>query len=113
MAKLRVEDREHASLELLATRHCECHRWRRITSHARHDIQQMFGVIRRAGAAGECEIVARPLALGAKLFRRGPDERMEPINSTGQTPERVSNEIVTAYVRQLVEQYCAPAIERP
>ena len=38
---------------------------------------------------------------------------MEPVHRTGETPKRVTNEIVSTNVGQLVEQHRAATIERP
>ena len=76
-----------------------------------HDVQQVIGIIAGAGAAGEHEIVAGALALGAEVARRRPDERMEPVERTGNPAKRVANEIAAPNVGQLVEDYGAtPAV---
>src|SRR6266550_367223 len=73
----------------------------------------MFGIVCRPCAACQREIIARALALGAKLLRCLPHERMEPVHRAGDAAERMSDEVVTAYVRELVQKHRAPAIERP
>src|SRR5258708_7596348 len=73
----------------------------------------MLGVVGRACTTGEREIIASALTLGTKLLRGRPDQRMKPIHRACQTPQCVSDEIVTANVCKLVEQDSATAIERP
>ena len=73
----------------------------------------MLGVIRRACTAGEREIVARALALGAQPLGSSPHEGMEPVNRAGQSAEGVTDEIVTANVGELMQKHGAPAIEGP
>src|ERR1700681_4216189 len=68
VAQLRIQDGEHPAFEFLAPRHCQRNRRRRVASHARDDVQQMLGIVGRARATGECEIVARALALGTQLL---------------------------------------------
>ena len=76
-----------------------------------HDVQQVIGIIAGARAAGEHEIVAGALALGAEVARRRPDERMEPVERAGNPAKRVANEIAAPNVGQLVEDYGAtPAV---
>ncbi len=113
MTKLGIEDRKHASLEFLATCHCERDRRSSIASHARHDVQEMLGVIRRPFTTGKCEIVTSALTLGPKLLGRRPDQRMEPVHCAGETPKRMTDKIVTANVSQLVKQDSTSTIERP
>src|SRR5687767_11601951 len=113
MSELRIEDGEHPAFELLPARHRERHRGRRVASHAGHDIEQMLGVVRRARAARQCEIVTGALALGAKLLCRGPHQWVKPVDGAGETAHRVSDEIVPAHVRELVQKHRATAVERP
>ena len=113
MSELWIENREHLALEFFPARHGECHRRRRIASYARYDVQQVLGVIRCPGAARQGEIITRTLALGAKLLGGGPHQWVEPVHRTGETPHRVSDEIVTAHVSELVQQHCPTTIERP
>ena len=113
MSELRIEDREHAALEFFPARHRERNGRRRIASNAGYDVQQVLGVVCRPRAAREREIVARALALGAKLLGRLPHQRMEPVHRAGDAAQGVSDQIVAANVRELVQQYCATAIERP
>jgi len=113
MPQLRIENGKHAPLELLAPRHRQRHRWSRIASHAGDDVQQVLGVVRRACATSEREIIARPLALRAKPLCCSPDQWVEPVNSARQPAECVTDEIVTANVSQLVQQHGAPTVERP
>ena len=48
------------------------------------DVEQVAGVVARAGAAGEHEVVAGALALGAQAPRGHPHQRMEPVGGAGQ-----------------------------
>ena len=113
MSELRIQNREHPAFELFPARHGQGYRRRRITPDARDDVQQMFGVVSRASATRQRQIVARSLALGAKLLRGGPHQWVEPVHCAGETAHGVSNEIVAAHVRELVQEYCSTAIERP
>ena len=38
---------------------------------------------------------------------------MKPVHGAGKTSHRVSDEIVPAHVRELVQEHRAPAVERP
>ena len=113
MTQVRIEDRQHTSLELFAARHCQRHRGRCVALDARHDVQQMLRVVSRACSTRERQVVARTLALGTQLFGSGPDERVEPIERTGQAAQGVTNKIVTTDVCELVEQHRPTTIERP
>ena len=83
-----------------------------IAPDRRHDVEQMLGVVGGARPAGQREIVARTLALGPQLLGRGPDERMEPVHGAREPAERVAEEIMTPYMRQLVQQHRATPVER-
>ena len=113
MTQLWIENGEHPTLELLAPRHCERHRGRRIASYTCNYVQQVLGVIRRARATRKREIVACAFALRAELLGGSPDQRVEPVNRACQPSERVTDEIVTANVGELVQKHSATAIERP
>src|SRR6266516_3132002 len=73
----------------------------------------MLGIVSRACTAGECEIVARTLALGSQLLGCCPHQWMEPVDGAGETPKRVADEVVPTDVSQLVEQHCTSTIEGP
>jgi len=113
MAKIRIQDGEHASLELFAARHRQRYRWCRVALHARDDVEQVLGVVSGACSTCQSQIIARALTLRTKLFRRRPDEWVEPVQRTSEPSERVTNKIVTTNVRQLVEQDRVTSVERP
>src|SRR5512138_2683503 len=113
MPKLGVEDGEHSPLEFFAPRHCEGDCRRRVMAHRSHDVEQMLRVITRACPARQREIVARTLALRAKLFCGRPHKRVEPVDRACETSKRMSDEIVAANMRELMQQHCKPAIRSP
>src|SRR5260221_8371479 len=113
MSKLRVENREHSSLEFFATSHRERDRRRSIVSNRSHDVEQMLGVIAGSRTACKRKIVARALALRAELLRRCPHQWMEPVDRASKSSERVAREIVTSHVRELVQQNGKATISRP
>ena len=78
-------------------------------THADHDVEQVVGVIARPRTARQHEIVARPLALGAQPTRRGPHERMEPIERASNAAKGMTNEIAPLHVRELVKEHGAAA----
>ena len=91
-AKLRIEDGEHASLELLAGAPW---RARRRASRGRARRSRCPAGARRSRSAraphDQRQVVARALALGAQLPRGGPHQRVEPVERAGDAAERVAD----------------------
>ena len=108
-----VEDGEEAAFEFLAACHGECHGGCRGGADGAHDVEQVFRVVGRAGAAGEGEVIACAFAFGAEAFGGHPDERVEPVYRADERPSMWPREVAAAHVRELVEQYGLAAVERP
>jgi hypothetical protein len=113
MTKFGIEDREHASLEILSARHRQRYDWSCIVTHRRNYVEEMFGVVAGSRTAREREIIARALAFVAELFRRRPHERVEPVDGTCKTTECMAHEIAPLHVRELVKKHGPAAIESP
>jgi hypothetical protein len=73
----------------------------------------MLGVIACARATRESEIITGALTLIAELFCCRPHERMEPVHSARESAERVADEVVTLYVRELMKENCAAPVSVP
>src|SRR6185312_8218215 len=111
--RLWIQDREHATLEFLPSRHGERDHRGAIAAHGSNDVEQMLGVIRRTRAAHQGQIIARTLALGAQALCCRPDQRMKPVHSARDAAECMTDQIPAAHVRELVQQYRAAALRRP
>src|SRR4029079_8999967 len=73
----------------------------------------MLGVIACPCTTEQREIVTGTLALCAKLLRRGPDQWMKPVQCARDSAQRVTEEVVPADVRELVQQNCETTIGGP
>ena len=113
MAEVGIEDSQHAPFELLATGHRQRHGRRRVALDAGDNVEEVLSVVGRSRTASQRQIVTRALALRAKLLRGGPDERVEPVHRTSEASERVTDEVVTTHVGELVQQYSATTVESP
>ena len=114
----RIEDREHAPLELRAARHGERgeRRLRRAmirgAERANHG-QELFGVHRRSGAVTEHVVVARVLALELHAAVGDPDERIEPEQRERELAGELRERVEPLHVRHLVHEHEAPALFGP
>ena len=108
-----VEDREQPVLQLPRARHAERGRGRRHRAERSREIEEVTGVLARARAGREHQVVARQLALRAQPPRRPPDARVRPVQRARQGGESLHEAVAPRDVRQLVQQHGAAAVVGP
>jgi hypothetical protein len=109
----RIQDREHAPLELVGLGHRQGHGRHPLVAHRGDDFEQVLGVVASASPQHEGEIVAGPLALGAQAARGRPHQRMEPVEGAGNAAHHVADQVAPLDVRQLVNQHRASPLGVP
>ena len=82
-------------------------------SHHARDLDQFIGVIGPAGAGGEHQVVARAFALGARMARGDPRQRVEPVQRARDLRQHVRQAVAPLHVRELVQQHDPQPLGRP
>ena len=79
----------------------------------RRNVEQMLGIGRRSHAVGENEIIARALTFHMQTPRGEPDERIEPVQSTGDLRQQLHNRVAAFDVREFVQQHRSQLLIAP
>src|SRR5690606_15057574 len=108
-----VEYREHSSLEFLAARHRD-RRGRSVgMAYGGHDVEQVLGILAGTRAEADGQVVAGALTGVAQTARGGPGQWMKPVEGTGDAAQRVTVQVATADMSELVDQHRVALFRRP